>query len=148
MDIANYLREFAMSINWSIFAKLCEEYNAESSVYKYLMLANKYIYAPVPTDELVRWKSCLTDEDEALFVKYLSGYTSNKVNTVPSHLSYLKRMPKPSDKIRYVWEVVFPPRNFMMPKYHIKHPARVWFYYPYRWWKGLRGLFISVISKQ
>ena len=147
MDITNYLREFALSINWIMFAEVCIQYNAEAAVYKHLLLINKYMNAPVPADVLVRYATSLTEDDEALFVKYLSGYTVDKLNTVPSHLRYLKLMTKPSDRIRYVWEVIFPPRSFMIPKYHIKHRAHVWLYYPYRWWKGVRGLF-SVISKQ
>ena len=148
MDITNYLREFALSINWIVFADVCIQYNAEAAVYKHLLLVNKYMNAPVPADVLARYASSLTEDDEVLFVKYLGGYTVvDKLNTVPSHLRYLKLMTKPSDRIRYVWEVIFPPRSFMIPKYHIKHQAHVWFYYPYRWWKGVRGLF-SVISKQ
>lgn len=147
MDIANYLREYETSIDWAIFSELCVQYNAESAVYKYLVLANRYMNAPLPADVLARYASTLTEGDEALFVKYLGGYTVDKLNTVPSHLRYLKLMTKPSDRIRYVWEVVFPPRSFMIPKYHIKNSSHVWLYYPYRWWKGIRGLF-SVISKQ
>jgi hypothetical protein len=41
-------------------------------------------------------------------------------------------------------EVVFPGKEFMIEKYSIKQPRLFWFWYPYRYYCGLKGFWYVV----
>jgi hypothetical protein len=68
-------------------------------------------------------KHTFTDYDRDLFYKHLTGYdfASAKDNSaVPVHFRNIKHIKNPLLKLRYVWEVVFPSKEFMIEKYSIK----------------------------
>jgi len=49
--------------------------------------------------------------------------------------------------MRYVKGVIFPGKEFMIEKYSIKQPQLFWFWYPYRWYSGLKGLWLVITRK-
>jgi len=143
-DITNILNKFANKIDWDLFTEACRFYKCEDIVFKYLVLINKYINAPVPDIIILKYDFLLTEKDELLFCKYLSGYIGT-FSAVPTHFGNLKQIDALSDRIRYVRDLLFPPKSFMIPKYKIRNPALVLFYYPYRYFVGLKG-FVSYIK--
>ena len=61
-----------------------------------------------------------TDEDRDLFYKHLTGYdfAAHRDNSaVPVHFRNIKHIKNPLLKLRYVVEVVFPGKAFMISKY-------------------------------
>jgi hypothetical protein len=49
--------------------------------------------------------------------------------------------PSWGQRLRMAWVNVFPTPAYMRQRYGIRHPLLVPFYYPYRWFLGLKGLF-------
>ena len=43
-------------------------------------------------------------------------------------------------RLRYARTNLFPSAAYMRTRYEIRHRLLVPLYYPYRWWRGLRGL--------
>gem|GEM_PF-1787233 len=79
-----------------------------------------------------------------VMVRYFYGAPTSGTAT---HLLHLKALKNPVDFMRYVWEVVFPGKEFMVEKYNINGKWLMingkfwWLWYPYRYYCGLRGLF-------
>ena len=160
-DITNLLENLSGSLNWNEFTEACRLYNCEEVVYKYLVMVNTYMNAAVPADIIQKYSTLLTEKDEQLFIKYLKGDVGAEI-TLSSHFKYLKNVSSLSDRVRYVWGVLFPSRAFMVQKYGLqtkeprtKNPDRGknpevetrnmklkfwWLWYPYRWWIGVRGV--------
>ena len=61
-----------------------------------------------------------------------------------THILHLKQLKNPRDILRYVKGVVFPGKTFMIDKYSIKQPRLFWFWYPYRYYCGLKGFWYVV----
>jgi hypothetical protein len=113
-----------------------------------------YFNAPLPDYIYEAYKHTFTDYDRDLFYKHLTGYdfAANRDNSaVPVHFRNIKHIKNPLLKLRYVWEVVFPGKAFMVEKYNINGKWLMingkfwWLWYPYRWYSGLRGL-VKVVS--
>jgi len=112
-----------------------------------LLLCREYFNAPLPDYIYEAYKHMFTDYDRDLFYKHLAGYdfAADRDNSaVPVHFRNIKHIKNPFLKLRYMWEVVFPGKQFMIEKYSIKQPQLFWLWYPYRWYSGLKGLWLVV----
>lgn len=145
-DITNLLEKIADTINWDDFIATCRIHQCEDTVLMYIILVNKYINATVPVYIIDNYSYLLTEENEILFIKYLNGHVGT-FSAVPVHLGNLKNLTSLSDKLWYLLDLVFPPKAFMIQKYKINHPGLYMFYYPYRWWVGLKGV-ISLVGRK
>jgi hypothetical protein len=117
-DITNLLEKEATNLYWNDFAQTCKKYKCEDVVFKYIILVNKYMYAFIPGEVILKYGRLLSQSDEQLFIKYLNGYT-NFASGVKGHLGSLKKLNTIIDKVRYIWDIVFPPKAFMIQKYNI-----------------------------
>ena len=82
-----------------------------------------YFNAPLPDYLYEAYKHTFTDEDRDLFYKHLTGYdfASQRDNSaVPVHFRNIKHIKNPILKLRYLVEVVFPPKEFMISKYGLQ----------------------------
>ena len=138
-DITNLLEKLSGSLDWNEFTEACRLYNCEEVVYKYLVMVNTSMNAAVPADIIQKYSLLLTEKDKQLFVKYLKGDAVSLVS-LSGHFKYLKNVRSLSGKVRYIAGVLFPSRAFMVQAYNIKRPGLVLFYYPYRYWIGVRGV--------
>jgi hypothetical protein len=148
-DITNVLEINSQIIDWELFLKRCQAFNCETDVMKYLILVHRYFNASIPDSVVDKYTMLLTDPEEQLFYQYLHGYKFQQESktAIPTHLYNLKRISSLSDFSRYLKDVIFPPKSFMVEKYNIKIPALFIFYYPYRYYIGLKGL-VYVIRKK
>ena len=148
IDITNLIDEYSEKIIWSDFIESCRIYNCEDIVFKYIVLINKYMNAPIPNWIIHEYSSLLSKKDEQLFFKYLTGYSSlGFSNTVASHLSDLSRLEKYSEKFKFLWSDLFPSKAFMIDKYRVKNLSLVLFYYPYRCFIAILGLLEYIRKK-
>lgn len=138
-DITNILNKHVNMIDWEVLTESCRLYNCEKIVFEYILLINKHMNAPVPDVVIQQYCSLFIEEDEQLFFKYLGGYIGFQ-KTRSAHFSYLQNVESPLGKARYIWDVIFPSKAFMIQKYKIKRPSRVLFYYPYRYFIAIRGM--------
>jgi hypothetical protein len=145
-DITNLLNTYSGSIDWNLFIESCEKYTCTDVVFKYLILCNINFNAPLPHTIITSYRPLLTKEDQLLFEKYLVGYTGAR-NNITSHIINLNQLNTFSSRYNYFAEALFPPKSFMIEKYHIKNPSLFLFYYPYRYYIGLKG-FIYVLRKK
>jgi hypothetical protein len=167
MDIVNYPEKYANNFNWQEFITACKEYRCEEEVFRYLVLCHKFMHAYLPPEIQNAYGHLLTPETETLFFGYLNGTTQlhhQHGKHVPGHLRNVRQLKSFSDKIRYVRDVIFPPKAFMMQKYNprplkgreLKKPQKSspsgvrgkfwWLLYPYRWWIGVKGVVKLIIK--
>jgi len=149
------------SFVWDEFVAKCTMSNCLYTVFKYLILCKEYFNAPLPNYLFEKYKNTFTDYDRDLFLKHLSGYDFTAFanqSYFPIHARNIKYITNPLLKLRYVLDVVFPPKSFMVFKYlqnnnqpepktasnTNQHSVKFWWiWYPYRWWKGLKGIVIK-----
>ena len=118
-DITNLLDKYSQTLDWKKFIDRCRQFNCEQEVMKYLVLVHKYFYVEIPEELFVKYETLLTREDEELFYKYLHGY-SFKIETktaIPAHLANLNKMKSVNDYFNYFFQIIFPPKKFMIQKY-------------------------------
>jgi hypothetical protein len=46
----------------------------------------------------------------------------------------------PRAKLRFIYEKLFPSIDYMRIRYKVQHPGLLPFYYPYRWYQGLKSI--------
>ncbi len=130
-----------MELNWDILMSRSKAYGCEKALINQLWLC-KYIFnAQLPA----KITKSLTDLGDSLLVKNLIIHLDDKTEYKPStiaHLEYLKRIKNPMQRLLYVLEVLFPTKRLLVNAYKIKNHKLFWMWYPYRWWIGLKGLFI------
>jgi len=140
-DITNLLERDADILNWEKLTETCRLYHCEETVYLIILMIHTYMSAAVPLAILEKYGYLLTHKDKELFIKYLRGYDGVAAAiTLSGHFGYLKDLATFSEKVRYLWGVLFPSRAFMIQVYKIKKPTQVLFYYPYRYYIGMKGV--------
>lgn len=142
-DITNLIEKHAGTFDWDAFAETCREYRCEEVVFTYIILVNKYMHANVPDSIIRKYGHFLSKNDEILFCKYLGGYRGF-TSGMPKHFGNLYYLDSFTDRLKYVWEILFPTKAFMVAKFNIKHPALLPFYYPYRYYMGLKGVLMLI----
>jgi len=108
------------SFVWEKFIAKCKVYKCEEPVFKYLLLCREYFNAPLSDYLYEAYKQTFTDQDLDLFQKHLTGYdfaAARNNSAVPVHFRNIKHIKNPLLKLRYVVEVLFPPKAFMVEKY-------------------------------
>ncbi|OIP82493.1 MAG: hypothetical protein AUK44_07540 [Porphyromonadaceae bacterium CG2_30_38_12] len=141
-DLVNLILTLPADFDWLTFENICKKYKVEKIIFGYLLLVQKFYGIVLPSHIEQKYQFTLTADIEQKFIHYLHGYKHiTKVNTaIPAHLSNLKLMNSPMDKLLYCKDLFFPPRKFMLEKYAIKHANFYWLYYPYRYFSVLKGL--------
>lgn len=145
-DITNLLDKHADTLDWEGLTGACEAYMCVSEVFRWVVLVQKYMNAPVPAEIIEKYGRLLTPADERLFVKYLHGYVGFTTG-MHKHLGNFGYLDSLGERMRYAWEILFPSRSFMITKFNLTKPGVVYFYYPYRYFIGLRGL-VKLIRKR
>lgn len=146
-DITNILDRFADTLDWKVFTETCRHYNCENIVFKYIVLVNSYMNAPVPDFIIQKYSFLLMENDEQLFCKYLKGFKDSGSN-IPTHLMNFKKLLTFKDKIKYVSGVFFPSKALMIQIYHIKNPILIPIYYPVRYYLGLKWVVKHLLSSK
>jgi len=146
-DITNLLERDAGILDWEKLTESCRLYHCEETVYLNLVMIQYFMHAAVPTAVLEKYGYLLTQKDKKLFIKYLKGNVGNVSNVMLSaHVGFMKNIPNLPEKIRYIRDVLFPSRAFMLSRYRIKYPSLVLFYYPYRYYIGLKGVINHIFN--
>ena len=116
-DITNLLDIHGKEIDWNDFIATCLLHKCENVVMEYLVLVNKYMHVQLPESIIQKYTPLLTEADEILFIRYLNGYVK-PFSAVPAHLNNLRNL-NLREQSRYVWDLLFPPKEFMIQKYDI-----------------------------
>lgn len=148
-DITNVLELHSQEIMWDVFLERCRLFHCEEDVMRYLILNHTYFNASLPLTIADKYNYLLTEKDKQLFYQYLHGhkFKLETVTAIPVHLQNLKKIDSLGDYLKYVSDLIFPPRRFMIEKYNIQHPSLFLFYYPYRYYIGLKG-FVYILRNR
>jgi hypothetical protein len=117
LDITNFLTEKAEQLDWNVLNERCREFNCENEVFLYLVIAHEFMFAPLPVEIYDKYASILKPETKKLFLKYLNGYSG--YTSVSEHIYNIKKQRAFSLKLKYLIEIIFPPKAFMIKKYNI-----------------------------
>ena len=142
-DIVNLINSLPEDFYWSSFVTLCDLYNATETVFKYLILIQQfYSINVIPEDNLDKYSSKVDDKIRTQFVRYIQGYKYVETSTtaIPGHINSLRMLKNPLDIAKYLIDIFFPPKKFMIEKYAIKNHKLYVFYYPYRYLTIFSGL--------
>lgn len=147
-DLVNLLERFKADFNWDEFIARCKQFDCEKAVFTHLKLVNKYYKAYLPPYIIDKYAYLPIDTVEEQFLSYLRGetYKLEAKTAVGGHLQSLKSIRSVPVLLRYIKEVLFPGKAFMIEKYSIKQPRLFWLWYPYRYYCGLKGFWL-VITK-
>jgi len=164
-DICVFLEKFSKEIDWHHLISVCKENSYEEPVFKHILLAHEYMQAQVPEYIISLYRNTVSETDRDIFFKHLTGFDFLDVpaqSAVPTHFQTIRHIKNPLLKLRYVVEVVFPGKAFMISKYGLKSKVEGqksegtssyhhiitskfwWLWYGYCWWTGLKGLFKMV----
>jgi hypothetical protein len=138
-DIVNILEIHQQDIDWNRFTSRCKLHQSEVTVFRYILLTAWYFEVQLPEEIWKKYGKYLTKHSKERLEKFIRGETFQNY-FARTHLRNLFHAEEMSVKFRYLYEVVLPPRSFMISKYNIKHARFFWLWYPYRWWMGIKGL--------
>ncbi len=139
-DIVNILEIWRDKLDWAEVIRRSIAYQCEDVVFKFVVLVYNNYNAYVPNFIIFEYIEYATDEDQILFEKYLSGNQKGHYSVV-SGVNRMKNIVEPSKKLKYILWMIFPSKIYMIRSYQIKNPKLYLFYYPYRYWLGIKGLF-------
>ena len=148
-DILNLLDVNTDSFDWYTFINRCVFFKSEQVVLKYIVLIHIYFAPIIPKSIFQKYKIYLSSEEEERFIAYLHGFTFVNVvkSTVTDHLESLRKINTFSDYKKYIFNLLFPSKSFMIEKYKIKNTNLILFYYPYRYYIGFKGMTEFILFK-
>lgn len=144
-DITNFLEKHKEIIQWEQLISTCKWYQCENVVFEYLIMVNRYINAALPANIIEKYSALLSSVDMRLFERYLQG--DILTSAYKMHSKNMKQVVGFWAKLKYSFDLLFPPKAFMVQLYKIRKPWLIVFYYPYRHYIGLKGIIMHIIKR-
>lgn len=157
-DIVNILHLQKTKINWNQLIETTRIHSSEHVVFKYLILIAYYYNQELPIEIQSTYSHLLSEELKKQFTSYLHCNYEYKYH-YGTHVQNIRQIRSKWNKLRYLIELIFPSKKFMIQKYNlnrlpdnnsnqilgnINNQLRShgwWMWYPYRWLIGLKGFF-------
>ncbi len=150
IDLANLLDTLPNDFYWKSFEKLCEAYKATDIVFRYILMVSEFFeLESIPEIILKKYAGKIKTKHKRKFILYLQGYkyTEPSKTAIPGHLNNLQLLSDPKDIAKYLIDLFFPSKKFMVEKYDIKNQKLFLLYYPFRYLTIISGLW-HIISKK
>jgi hypothetical protein len=150
LDLANLVDSVPEDFYSKSFEKLCEAYGVTEIVFRYLLLVHEFFQLnKIPTAVLDKYSKCVKEKHKNKFIMYLQGYkyTEPAKTAIPGHINNLRLLSSPKEIAKYLFDLFFPPKSFMIDKYSIRNKKLYLLYYPYRYITIFSGLW-HIISKK
>jgi hypothetical protein len=135
-DIVELLHARRGAIDWPTVLRKTRDYHLLPPVRSVLTEAAEAWGAPVPADVL----AALREPSDARQAERLYEQLSVIRSPGQRFLTDFATTAGWRQRLRYARTNLFPSAAYMRARYEIRHPLLVPLYYPYRWWRGLRGL--------
>lgn len=142
-DLVNLLEVHRSALNWENLLQRCEVHSCTNTVMGYIVLVSEFYNVTLPAYITNKYSRLVTESDKKLFLHYLHG-GKLQPSQLNSHLNNISNIKELHIKIIYLWEIIFPSRAFIKSKFKLKNTDSVCFYYLYRWWIGIKGIFKSL----
>jgi len=150
LDLANLIDTVPDDFYSKSFEKLCEAYGVTEIVFRYLLLVHEFFQLnKIPIAILDKYSKYVKIKHKNKFIMYLQGYkyTESAKTAIPGHFNNLRMLSNPKDITKYLIDLFFPPKAFMIDKYNIRNEKLYLLYYPYRYLTIFSGLW-HIISKK
>jgi len=150
IDLANLLDTLPKDFYWKSFEKLCDAYTATDIVFRYILMVNEFFQLEnTPEIILKKYAGKLKTKHKHKFILFLQGYkyTEPSKTAIPGHFNNLRLLSEPKEIAKYLIDLFFPPKKFMVEKYNIKNQKLYLLYYPFRYLTIFSGLW-HIISKK
>lgn len=110
-DVVNILDIYESKLDWKKLIDRCLEYRCMWIVFRFLLLVQKYYYAPVSEQLVQQKKIYLRKKDEDLFIKYLVGevVTSDSVLYQFRNVYHIDGF---FNKMKYFLFMLFPTKKY------------------------------------
>ena len=144
LDIINRLEKYDLSLNELL--ERCKMHQCEVPVMNQLSLLSEFCglnYLPEQNNTTNNLK--LKSSDIEQFLKIFRGEKIAGYHLAVTMNDY-RRLGKPMQFFRYIWDIIHPDKTFMLYRYKIKNPANYRVYYLVRYWEGAKALLKSVIA--
>ncbi len=136
-DIAELVQRYNEDIDWEVFVRRVVEFKACLPV-RYVLKGSLEVFkTPVPSFVFER----LNIYKPSLFEKWafrLSNTTDENFSSSKDVLAQFLRVQGVKGKIRFIRDVLYPQREFMLWRYRVKRPKLLPFYYLLRPVEGLK----------
>lgn len=136
-DIAALLAATAVALDWETILDRARAYDLVLSIQRVLIGLAQYWQAPVPPSVLAQLRELTPSAAERRLVARLMAPHRPVWQRFWTDLMAMDAW---SSRLRYAWINLFPSPAYMCHRYGIAHPYLLPLYYPYRWYRGLRGL--------
>lgn len=139
-DIAEVLVAYRETLDWETLLRQARAFDLTLPVRRLLLRVTEEWRLPLPAAALARVRALTPSAREA---QVFAELTAPERPFTVSFWDDLAGMPDWRTRLGYVWRNFWPATAYMRTRYAIRYPWLTPFYYPYRWWVGLRELLRS-----
>jgi hypothetical protein len=127
-------------MDWELLINLAQRYDLVLSLQSNL-LAVKDIYGKIIPDEIIqKLNSTSPSNSEYNYIQNLKSTQKTSGRTFLEDLNYLPDWRK---KISFTFSSLFPTLAYMKVRYSFSNPLILPFFYVYRWYLGVTGLYTN-----
>lgn len=143
-DIVLILNRHNAHLDWNLLVNRARVYKCDDVLFRFLNIVNYFYFENYKSIIPIEFLKIPSISDQNLFLLYFRGQKVD-YSVTTQHIANIKNSNNVIDIAKYLLDVIFPPKHFMIVKYEMKNDIvlkYLWLlWYPYRWWKGFKGLF-------
>ncbi len=136
-DVAEVLVHYREQIDWDELLRRAQECRLVLPVKQVLGQVTAGWGVAIPAAAQARLDALRPSPEERQAVAWR---TAGHRPVAQRFWSDLASMPGWRQRLHYAWIQLFPSAAYMQSRYGIRHRWLLPLYYPYRWWRGLRGI--------
>lgn len=140
-DVAEVIALYQTRIDWEQVLDRAQACNLVLPLQQTLARVADEWRVPIPRDVLKRLRALRPSHDER---RVFAELTAEHRSVARRFYADLAAMPDWRQWLRFAWSNLLPSRSYIQHRYHVRHPALVPLYYPYRWFLGLRSALRSL----
>jgi len=133
-DISEVITKYQTEINWEQLLERSIQYNCVNEIREILSICKAYFETPIESTVIEKFKGNSLIDCQYLFVNYLRN-NHEEIEVYLSKINFKHKFEKfqsidgNGKKIRFLFHLFFPSKEFMMRNYSIKNKSSLPFYY-------------------
>ena len=139
-DLAEVIMFYRDKMDWELLINLAQRYDLVLSLQSNL-LAVKDIYGKIIPDEIIKKLNSISPSNSEY--KYIQNLKSTQKTSGRTFLEDLNYLPDWRKKISFTFSSLFPTLAYMKVRYSFSNPLILPFFYVYRWYLGVTGLYTN-----
>jgi len=136
-DVAEVVHAHKEVINWATVLDRAREFELILPLRQILNRVAADWRIDIPASVLSKLDSLEPSAQEKRIFAWLTA-----TNPPPAQRLWadIRSLPQWSQRLRFLWSNLLPSPAYMRQRYGVRHSALLPFYYPYRWYRGLRDI--------